>query len=98
MNGSLWLKANRDSLFLRLDTTAWMQIALYLFTFRSNTNTLPSVVTAANTVLEYGAHLTSPTDAPRSKMNRGSLEVGRREGKRSWVECSDLHYLLQLQG
>lgn len=52
INGSLWLKAIRDSLFFRLDTTACTQIALYLFTLRSNTNTLPSVVTAANTVLE----------------------------------------------
>uniref|UniRef100_A0A2M4DEF9 Putative secreted protein n=1 Tax=Anopheles darlingi TaxID=43151 RepID=A0A2M4DEF9_ANODA len=51
---------------------AWVQMALYLFTFRSNTNTFPSVVTAANTVLEYGAHLTSPTEEPRSKMNNGS--------------------------
>lgn len=73
MKGSFWLKAKRVSLFFFLETTDWMQIALYLLTFKSNTKTFPSVVTAAKTVLESGAHFTSPTLAPKSKMNRGSL-------------------------
>lgn len=63
----------RVSLTVFLATTCCTQIALYLLTFISNTNTFPSVVTAANTVLEYGAHLTSPTLAPKSNINNGSL-------------------------
>lgn len=35
--------------------------------------TIPSNVTAANTVEEYGAQATSPTGAFRSKMNSGVL-------------------------
>lgn len=45
----------------------------------SKTKTLPSVVTAARTVLEYGAHLTSPTLAPKSNMKSGSLMIERNE-------------------
>jgi len=37
-----------------------------LLIFKSKTNTLPSAVTAANTVDEYGAHAASPTALPRS--------------------------------
>lgn len=38
------------------------------------TLTVPSVVTAANTVEEYGDQATSPTAAFRSKVNIGVLE------------------------
>lgn len=57
-----------------LGTTCCTHIGRYLFTLMSNTNTLPSVVSAARTVLEYGAHFTSPTLAPRSNINNGSLQ------------------------
>jgi hypothetical protein len=40
----------------------------------NSTITLPSAVTAAKTVDEYGAHATSPTALPRSKVNTGSLK------------------------
>lgn len=73
INGSFWLKLIRVRRTVLRATTCWMQIALYLFTFRSNTKTFPSEVTAAKTVLENGAHLTSPTLAPKSKTNNGSL-------------------------
>lgn len=73
INGNLLLNVIRVSLFFFRGTTCCEQIALYLLTFKSNTNTLPSVVTAAKTVLEYGAHFTSPTLAPKSNMKRGSL-------------------------
>lgn len=33
------------------------------------------MVTAANTVDEYGAHLTSPTLAPKSNIKSGSLKM-----------------------
>lgn len=36
--------------------------------------TVPSVVTAANTVEEYGDQATSPTAAFRSKVNIGELQ------------------------
>lgn len=52
-----------------------MQMGLYLLTFKSNTYTFPSFVTAANTVDEYGAHLTSPTQAPTSNTKSGSLKI-----------------------
>ena len=48
-------------------------IGWYLSTFKSNTCTLPSTVTAAKTVLEYGAHATSPTCEFKSSMKRGCL-------------------------
>lgn len=73
MNGNFWLNDSRVSRTSLRVTTCWMQIALYRFTFRSNTCTLPSDVTAASTVVEYGAQRTSPTLAPRSKTNSGSL-------------------------
>lgn len=73
INGNLLLNVIRVSLFFFRGTTCCEQIALYLLTFKSNTNTLPSVVTAAKTVLEYGAHFTSPTLAPKSNINKGSL-------------------------
>lgn len=41
--------------------------------FSLNGLTIPSSVTAANTVEEYGAQATSPTGACRSKMNSGVL-------------------------
>ena len=71
--GILWLNAIRVNLLLFLLTIDWMQIGLYLFTFKSNTWTLPSSVTAENTVLEYGAHSTSPTAQPKSNTNSGVL-------------------------
>lgn len=37
-------------------------------------NTLPSAVTAANTVDEYGAQATSPTELFKSKVKRGFLQ------------------------
>lgn len=73
--GNFGLKEILLILFLRLETIACAQIGLYLLTLRSNTHTLPSLVTAANTVDEYGAHLTSPTLSPTSKTNRGSLQI-----------------------
>lgn len=36
--------------------------------------TLPSAVTAANTVDEYGAQATSPTELLKSNVNIGSLQ------------------------
>lgn len=73
--GNFGLKEILVILFLRLETIACTHIGLYLLTLRSNTQTLPSLVTAANTVEEYGAHLTSPTLSPTSNTKRGSLEV-----------------------
>lgn len=73
MNGIFLLNAIRVSRTVFLGTTCCTQIGLYLLTLMSNTKTLPSVVSAAKTVLEYGAHLTSPTLAPRSNINSGSL-------------------------
>lgn len=75
MNGSLLLNAIRVRRADFFGTTCCTQIGLYLLTFMSNTNTLPSDVSAAKTVLEYGAHFTSPTLDPRSKINNGSLKV-----------------------
>lgn len=50
---------------------------LYLFILRFMhsvvCNTLPSAVTAANTVDEYGAQATSPTELFKSKVKRGFL-------------------------
>lgn len=74
INGIFWLNAIRVSLTFFRGTTCCTQIGLYLFTLISKTKTLPSDVTAARTVLEYGAHFTSPTLAPKSNMNSGSLE------------------------
>lgn len=73
MNGIFLLKSIRVNLTFFLGTTCCTQIGLYLLTLISNTNIFPSELTAANTVLEYGAHLTSPTLEPRSKINNGSL-------------------------
>jgi len=78
MIGSLWLNAMRVSLLRFLLTTACTHMGLYLFTFKSKTWTFPSLVTAANTVLEYGAHSTSPTAHPKSNTKSGSLEEGNR--------------------
>lgn len=75
INGSFWLNAMQVNLTDFRGTTCWTHIALYLFTLISKTYTFPSVVTAARTVLEYGAHLTSPTLAPRSNINNGSLWI-----------------------
>ena len=37
-------------------------------------HTFPSAVTAANTVEEYGAHATSPTELFKSKVKSGFLQ------------------------
>lgn len=84
MIGNLWLKDNWVNLFLLFETTACMHIGLYLFTFKSKTYTFPSEVTAAKTVDEYGAHWTSPTGAPTSKTNRGSLKIKYDQQKRKY--------------
>ena len=47
----------------------------YLLMLRSNTCTFPSMVTAANTVEQYGDQAISPTMLFRSKVNMGSLCV-----------------------
>lgn len=47
------------------------------------TLTVPSVVTAANTVEEYGDQATSPTAAFRSKVNMGVLEKKKKTDTRS---------------
>lgn len=75
MNGIRLLNAIRVGRTVLRGTTCCTQIGRYLFTLISKTHTLPSVVNAAKTVLEYGAHFTSPTLAPRSKMNKGSLQI-----------------------
>mmetsp|Transcript_71613 Transcript_71613/g.104922 ORF Transcript_71613/g.104922 Transcript_71613/m.104922 type:complete len:201 (-) Transcript_71613:1587-2189(-) len=58
---------NATCVTLLLRTTFWSHMASCLFSARSNTCTLPSLVTAAKTLEEYGAHSTSPTALPRSK-------------------------------
>ena len=40
---------------------------------------LPSIVTQAKTVLEYGAHAISPTWDSRSKMKRGTLGIENKK-------------------
>lgn len=72
--GNFRLKDILVILFLLLETMACTQMGLYLLTLRSKTHTFPSLVTAANTVDEYGAHLTSPTLSPTSNTNSGSLK------------------------
>ena len=73
MMGWFALNAMCVSLVFFLGVTNCSQMASYLLTFRSNTCTLPSAVTAANTVEEYGAQATSPTALFKSKVNTGSL-------------------------
>lgn len=73
--GSLSLNAILVNLYFFLDTTACSHIGLYLFTFKSKTYAFPFEVTAPKTVEEYGAQLTSPTLAPKSNTNRGSLKL-----------------------
>lgn len=92
MNGIFLLNAIRVKRTDFLGTTCCTQIGLYLFTLMSNTKTFPSVVSAARTVLEYGAHLTSPTLAPRSNMNNGSLKKSKIVNLNYYI-CLNFHYL-----
>jgi hypothetical protein len=58
-----------------------------LFSFKSNTWTFPSAVTAANTVLEYGDQATSPTAFPRSNDMIGTLSVRADKYAAAMREC-----------
>lgn len=87
INGIFWLNAIRVSRTFFRGTTCWLHIGLYLLTLISKTNTFPSVVTAANTVDEYGAHLTSPTLAPKSNIKSGSLKMNLGHGLSLSGEC-----------
>lgn len=93
MNGIFLLNAIRVRRTAFLGTTCCTHIGRYLLTFISNTNTLPSVVSAARTVLEYGAHLTSPTLAPRSNINNGSLQIAIRQCQ---YNCDNLNEFDQI--
>ena len=57
-----------------LETICCVHMAWYLSIFISNTWAFPSTVTAANTVLEYGAHAISPTCEFTSNINSGFLK------------------------
>ena len=65
--------------------------------------TFPSMVTAANTVLEYGAQATSPTWAFRSNMKSGLLNVkkgmsvtGNPRGKPEMIYLQSLSQILMI--
>ena len=60
-------------------TICWLQIAEYLSMYISKMCVLPSIVTQAKTVLEYGAHAISPTWDSRSKMKRGTLGIENKK-------------------
>ena len=59
-------RLNASLLALAFFTTFCSQMGPWWSTARSYTYALPSSVTAAKVVLEYGAHATSPTGVPRS--------------------------------
>lgn len=57
-------------------------------------NTLPSAVTAANTVDEYGAQATSPTELFKSKVKRGFLQSKIHTGILIFINTFTISYSL----
>lgn len=90
-------------------TRVCTQSGLHLRTKRSYTCTRPSSVTATNTLLLYGDHVTAATAAPRSRMMRGVLKVficyyitrycllqTFHFGYRCWCWLTPLEHILQI--